>query len=143
MALAGTWRRNGLYEEIIDAARQEAGGVSHEAAERAVQATLQTLNERLPRGEARHILREPPVELRPWIYTETFGIDEFLTRVAQREETDIETALLHARGVFSASGDALGGEAVAYIAASLPQTFEPLVTEAQHRYLDIMPTGEF
>jgi uncharacterized protein (DUF2267 family) len=90
------------YEEIIDAARQEAGGVSHEAAERAVQETLQTLNERLPRGEARHILRELPAELRPWIYTETFGIDEFLV-VAQREETDIETALLHARGVFYAT----------------------------------------
>jgi uncharacterized protein (DUF2267 family) len=60
--------------------------VSHEAAERAVQATLQTPNERLSRG---------------------------------------------------------GGEAVAHLAASLPQSFEPLVTEAQHRYLDIMPAGEF
>jgi hypothetical protein len=36
-----------------------------------------------------------------------------------------------------------GGEAVAHLAASLPQSFEPLVTEAQHRYLDIMPAGEF
>jgi uncharacterized protein (DUF2267 family) len=135
------------YAEFIDAARHAAGNGSREAAERAVQSTLQTLAERLPRGEARHILRELPAELTPWIYTETdaepFGIDEFLARVAQREDTDIETALLHARGVFSALGDALSGEAVAHLAASLPQTFEPLVAEAQHRYLDIMPAGQF
>jgi uncharacterized protein (DUF2267 family) len=135
------------FEEIIDAARHAAGGVSYEAAERAVQSTLQTLAERLPRGEARRILRELPAELTPWVYTETdaepFGIDEFLARVAQREGTDIETALLHARGVFSALGDALSGEGVAHLAASLPQTFEPLVAEAQHRYLDIMPAGQF
>lgn len=135
------------FEEIIDAARHAAGGVSYEAAERAVQSTLQTLAERLPRGEARRILRELPAELTPWVYTETdaepFGIDEFLARVAQREGTDIETALLHARGVFSALGDALSGEALAHLAASLPQTFEPLVAEAQHRYLDIMPAGQF
>ncbi len=101
------------YEEIIDAARRAAGGVSHEAAERAVQSTLQKLAERLPRGEARHIPRELPAELTPWIYTETdaepFGIDEFLARVAQREDTDIETALRRARGGLSALGDALSG----------------------------------
>jgi uncharacterized protein (DUF2267 family) len=68
MALAGTRRRYGLRgNPRRDAARQEAGGVSHEAAERAVQATLQTPNERLSRG---------------------------------------------------------GGEAVAHLAASLPQAFE-------------------
>ena len=58
---------------------------------------LQTLAERLPRGEARHILAELPAELKPWVYTEAdaegFGIDEFLERVARREDTDIETAL--------------------------------------------------
>jgi uncharacterized protein (DUF2267 family) len=75
------------YAEFIDAARHAAGGGSREATERTVQSTLQTLAERLPRGEARHILRELPAELTPWIYTETdaepFGIDEFLARVAR------------------------------------------------------------
>jgi len=33
--------------------------------------------------------------------------------------------------------------AVAHLAASLPQTFEPLVAEAQQRFLDIMPADEF
>ncbi len=59
------------YEEIIEATRQAGGGLSQDTAERAAQATLQILAERLPRGEARHILQELPAELKPFIYTET------------------------------------------------------------------------
>ncbi len=92
-------------------------------------------------------MRELPPELIPWIYTQTdaaaFGIDEFLEQVATREGTDIETALRHARGVFFVLGDALSPEAVARLAASLPQTFDPLVAEAQRRDLELMPVGQF
>ena len=92
-------------------------------------------------------MRELPPELIPWIYTQTdaaaFGIDEFLERVATREGTDIETALRHARGVFFVLGDALSPEAVAHLAASLPQTFDPLVAEAQRRDVELMQAGQF
>ena len=135
------------YEEIIEAIGREAADLPPDVAKRAAQAVLQTLAERLPRGEARHILAELPAELKPWVYTEAdaegFGIDEFLERVAGREGTDIETALRHARAVFAALGRALDADAVAHLAASLPQTFEPLVAEAQQRFLDIMPADEF
>jgi uncharacterized protein (DUF2267 family) len=134
------------YEQIIQAVEQ-AGGLSREAAERAAQATLQTLADRLPRGEARHIQQELPAELKPWIYTETdaepLDIDGFLGRLAQRERTDPETALRHARAVFAALGRALSPEAVDHLAAALPQTYDPLIAEAQHRYLEIMPAGQF
>ena len=40
-------------------------------------------------------------------------------------------------------GRALDADAVAHLAASLPQTFEPLVAEAQQRFLDIMPADKF
>ena len=77
------------YEEIVAVVRQASGGIGSEAADRALQATLQTLAERLPRGEARHIVQELPAELKSWIYTETdaeaFDIDEFLVRAAKRE----------------------------------------------------------
>ena len=135
------------YEQIIDVIRREAGGLGNEAAERAAKAALQTLAERLPRGEARHILRELPAELKPWAWTDTdaaaFGIDEFLGRVAAREGTDIETALVHARAVFFALGVALSSEAAGHLAAALPQTFAPLVAEAQRRHLEIMPADQF
>jgi uncharacterized protein (DUF2267 family) len=135
------------YEEIIEAIGREAADLPPDVAERAAQAVLRTLAERLPRGEARHVLAELPAELKPWVYTEAdaegFGIDEFLERVAKREGTDIETALRHARAVFAALGRALDAAAVAHLAGSLPRTFEPLVAEAQQRFLDIMPADEF
>ena len=116
-------------------------------AQRAAQATLETLADRLPRAEARHILQELPAEMKPWIYTETeaagFGIDEFLDRVARREGTDHETALRHARAVFGALGQALSPDAVAHLAAVLPKTFDPLLAEAQGRIVDIMPASQF
>ena len=45
--------------------------------------------------------------------------------------------------MFFALGDALSPEAVAHLAASLPQTFDPLVAEAQRRDLDIMSADQF
>jgi uncharacterized protein (DUF2267 family) len=135
------------YEQIIELIRRAGGGLSSDEAERAAQVTLQTLAERLSRGEAIHILRELPTELKPWIYTATgaaeFDIDDFLIKVAEREDTDLESALRHARAVFFALGDALSPAEVAHLAASLPQTFDPLVAEAERRYLDIMPADQF
>ena len=135
------------YEQIIALIRRAAGGLSSEEAELAAHATLQTLAERLSRSEALAIGRELPAELKPWIYTvadpAAFGIDEFLGKVADREDTDVETALRHARAVFFALGDALSPAEVAHLAGCLPQTFDPLVAEAQRRYLDIMPADQF
>jgi uncharacterized protein (DUF2267 family) len=45
--------------------------------------------------------------------------------------------------VFFALGDALSPEAVAHLTASLRQTFDLLVAEAQRRDLDIMPVDRF
>jgi uncharacterized protein (DUF2267 family) len=137
------------YQEIIDAAARSAGGLDGEAADRAVQATLRTLAERLPGGEARHILQELPAELKPLVYKEegadaaAFGIDEFLRKAAEREGTDTETALQHTRGVFSALGDALSPEALTHLEASLPQTFAPLLAEARRGFVDMLPAGQF
>ena len=136
------------YQAIIEAIQRESGySLSSNAAERAAQAVLQTLAERLPPGEVRHVLEELPAQLKPWVYAEphgrAFDIDEFLDRVAKREGTDIETAFRHARAVFAVLGSALSAQEVAHLAASLPRTFEPLVAEAQNRFTDLMPADQF
>src|ERR1700744_2578317 len=123
---------------MIEAIQRESGwSLSSEVAERAAQAVLQTLAERLPPGEVRHVLQELPAQLKPWVYTETHGrafdIDEFLDRVAKREGTDIETAFRHARAGFAVLGSALSAQEVAHLAAGLPQPLEPLVAEARAR----------
>jgi uncharacterized protein (DUF2267 family) len=45
--------------------------------------------------------------------------------------------------VFAALGRALSSEAVEHLTAALPQTYEPLVAEAQFRYLEIMSADQF
>jgi uncharacterized protein (DUF2267 family) len=135
------------YEEIIELIGREAGGLPDDAAERAAEAVLRVLAARLPRGETRRLLQELPAEMKPWVYTEqdaeALDIDEFLDRIAKREDTDIQTALAHARAVFAALGQALSPETVTHLAASLPRTFAPLVAEAQGRFWDIMPASQF
>jgi uncharacterized protein (DUF2267 family) len=53
------------YEETVAVVRQASGGIGSDAVDRPLQATLQTLAERLPRGEARHIVQELPAERKP------------------------------------------------------------------------------
>jgi uncharacterized protein (DUF2267 family) len=69
------------YEKFVEVGGQASGGLGAEMAERATQATLQALAERLPRDE-----------LHLWIHAgtepERFDLDEFLDRVAKREGTD-------------------------------------------------------
>jgi uncharacterized protein (DUF2267 family) len=135
------------YQEIIELIGREAGGLPDDAAERAAESVLRVLAARLPRGEERRLLQELPAEMKPWIYTEkeaeAFDVDGFLDRVAKREDIDIETAFVRARAVFAALGQALSPDTVSHLAASLPQTFDPFVAEAQGRLVDIMPAGQF
>lgn len=135
------------YQEIIELIGREAGGLPDDAAERAAESVLRVLAARLPRGEERRLLQELPAEMKPWVYTEeeaeAFDVDGFLDRVAKREDIDIETAFVRARAVFAALGQALSPDTVSHLAASLPQTFDPFVAEAQGRLVDIMPAGQF
>jgi uncharacterized protein (DUF2267 family) len=135
------------YEDFIAEIRRESGDLDVRKVQRAAQATLQTLAERLPRPEAQHLFVELPDETKPWVRSASdagaFDIDEFLGRVARREGVDVETAFDHARAVFFALGDAIGPEEVEHVAAALPPTFEPLIAEAQHRSMNVMRADEF
>jgi uncharacterized protein (DUF2267 family) len=102
-----------------------------ERAQRAVEATLQTLAERIDAGEARDLAGELPDEVAPWLATSTpaerFDIGEFLRRVGEREGTDIETAERHAAAVFVALQRAVSPREFADLAAELPKDFTPLL----------------
>jgi uncharacterized protein (DUF2267 family) len=135
------------YEEFIRIIAHEAVLDDPDQAERAAQATLEILAERLSAGEALDLVEELPAELKPWIYPhggpQTYDADEFLRRVAQRLEVDLDTAQRRVRAVFYALGRALSPKEVTDLAADLPGDFEPFVAEAQGRFAQILPTAEF
>jgi uncharacterized protein (DUF2267 family) len=129
-------------EEIARVAR-----IDRDAAERAAHAVLQTLAERLSKGEAHDLATRLPPPLAAWLHTvtdaEPFGYDEFLRRVAEREGADLETAARHAKAVFWALGGLVGEDEANDLAAELPQDFAPLVAEAQRRFFDTVDLQQF
>jgi uncharacterized protein (DUF2267 family) len=120
------------YDEILTTIEQHAD-IGRQRAERAAQATLQTLAERISQGEARDVAAQLPPELAPWLGTDTdaegFDVDEFIRRVAEREEVDPETAERHARAVFVALRRALTPQEWADMKAELPTDFSLLLPD--------------
>jgi uncharacterized protein (DUF2267 family) len=122
------------YGEFVTTVEREAGLLRPEA-RRAVRAALETLGERLSGGEARDIAQRLPEQLRPFVSDgeepEPFGVEEYLQRVARREEVDEATAARHALAVFTALGRAVGRDEVEDMAAELPKDFALLVAAAE------------
>jgi uncharacterized protein (DUF2267 family) len=113
----------------------EVAGISRERAERAVEATLRTLSERITGGEVRQLRVLLPREMRPLLpvvpeEAERFGLDEFLRRVAEREGVDRPAAAEHARAVFVALGMAVAPGELKDVARQLPKEFDVLLDAA-------------
>jgi uncharacterized protein (DUF2267 family) len=94
------------HERFISTVQQMAR-LSWDEAQRATQATLATLAERLSSGGANDIAAQLPEELRGYLETDTdadgFSASEFIRRVAEREGVDdLDAAELHVRAVFDA-----------------------------------------
>jgi uncharacterized protein (DUF2267 family) len=126
---------------------QQKAGISREKAERAARATLQTLTERLSGGEARDLATQLPPELAPYLApkgdAQAFDVEEFLRRVAAREDVDVTTADRHTRAVFAALRRAIDEREIHDMAAELSSDFEPLVSEAEGRFFSLMAADEF
>ncbi|HTX32395.1 MAG TPA: DUF2267 domain-containing protein [Solirubrobacteraceae bacterium] len=103
---------------------------------RATRATLQTLGERIDRGQARRLAAELPPEIAPWIATPTpaegFDVDEFVDRVAAREGVDPITASRHVAAVFTALAQAISDREYAGLVAELPRRFAALLPRGPH-----------
>jgi uncharacterized protein (DUF2267 family) len=115
---------------------EQAAGIEREEAERAVDATLRTLAERITRGEAEDIALFLPRELRSALTSapepaEAFDIEEFVHRVAEREGVDDETAAEHARAVFTALGVAVAPGELRDMVAQLPADYDLLLAAAR------------
>jgi uncharacterized protein (DUF2267 family) len=135
------------YERFITIVEHKGGISTREEAERAARATLQTLAERIAKGEALDLAEQLGPQLGPWLHTdrndaERFGLEEFLRREAEREGTDLKTAERHARAVFSALGYTVSDDEIHDMVAELPGDFEPLIAEAERRASAILPVDD-
>ena len=90
-------------EQFIGEVKNLAELDSNEAAQKAVRATLETLKERLAGNEPSNLAAQLPPEIAPYVEGEgdgeSFPLDEFYDRVAQKEGVGRDEAAKHARAV--------------------------------------------
>lgn len=107
------------HDTFIGEVQNRAELASRGAALSASRATLQTLGDRIQEGEATDLAAQLSDELGRYLEehaatTESFGFDEFVERVADRDENvngtdndDLSAAAFHARTVIDVLSDAV------------------------------------
>ena len=120
------------YDEFIGQVRHRAGLSSHDEAERATRATLETLAERLVGGEAHDLASQLPPELAHSLQLPDAGIgakltlDEFFELVSEREGVDLPAAASHARVVIGVLTEAVSQGEIKDVRVQLPAAFAQL-----------------
>ncbi|MBW4558773.1 MAG: DUF2267 domain-containing protein [Trichormus sp. ATA11-4-KO1] len=122
------------YNEFITHVQSLAQSSSREEAERATRATLETLVERIPANEAKELAAQLPQELGECLLgreaesSESFGLQEFIMRVSQREDIEPTTTAIHVRAVFAVLQNAINPEKFAKFHAHFSHDYEELFT---------------
>jgi uncharacterized protein (DUF2267 family) len=142
------WR----YERFLTTIRAQAG-LDRDHAERAAMATLVTLAERITKARAQELAEDLPERLQDWLADakerpETFRVEEFVRRVAEREEVDPATAARHVRIVFRALARIAPAYEIDDLVDELPHEFEPLVGDIARQVVEgtepeVRTLGEF
>jgi uncharacterized protein (DUF2267 family) len=119
------------YETFEKAVAERAGIAGDEAGD-VIRATLETLAERLTRGEADDLAAQLPKQMKGWLTTgsgpaERFGLDEFVRRVGERAEIPPERAREAVRAVFKTLREAVTGGEFKDVMSQLPSEFSELV----------------
>ena len=115
--------------EFLDLVGGRAG-LPRSGAQRATDAALVTLSERITPRETHVLAAQLPRDLRPFVRaapgaTERFGADEFVRRVGAREGVDDGEAATHARAVLRTLDEAVAGD-LDYVRAQLSADYAPL-----------------
>jgi uncharacterized protein (DUF2267 family) len=111
------------YQEFLGQVQARARLPSPDAAVKATRATLMTLGERLLDPQAHHLAAQLPEELALMLEDrgqESFGFDEFIARVSEREHVSVPQATYHARVVLEVLGEAISPGSLDKLRNSMP-----------------------
>lgn len=121
------------HDEFIDLVHDRLDA-PREVAERAARATLETLGQRLPTGEAEDLAAQLPPPLSNFLQhtasqDEEFPVDEFYERVSELGDLDPEEAENLAKAVLAVLDDAVSAGQVSDLIAALPTDYGDLLAE--------------
>lgn len=120
------------YDQFIKHVQQEAQLNSREDAERATQATLETIKERIVGNEASQLAAQLPKELGQYLHGREgedggyFKFDEFCQRVSEKEGVEPSVAANHAKAVFTVLQQAVTPGEFADVRANFSDDYEEL-----------------
>ena len=121
------------YDEVINKVRDDANLVDRDQAATLTIATLELLGQRLAGREPAELAAQLPEGLKEPLSTntgaaETFDVDEFLRRLAEREGAEVtpEQARGHAQVVLATIGSFVSGEELDDVRAQLPAGYADL-----------------
>jgi uncharacterized protein (DUF2267 family) len=120
------------YNEFIVQVQRRANLDTPDEAELATGAVLETLAERLAGGEAKDLASQLPPEIAVYLQQpfagegESFSLDEFFTRVGEREGIDPADAAFHARVVLGLVSEVVTIGEIENVRAQLPADIRQL-----------------
>ncbi len=120
------------YDEFVAQVQKRASIDSREQAERAIQATLETLAERLVGGEPKDLAAQLPPELAIYLQQpfagagEDLQLDEFFEIVSQREDVPAVDAEFHARVVCGLLAEVVSIGEIENVRSQLPADIRQL-----------------
>lgn len=120
------------YDEFIKHVQSVAQMNSREEAERATQAILETIKERIVGDEAKDLASQLPKELGEYLRGregengQAFEMQEFIARVSEEEQVEPTVAATHVRAVFAVLQDAVTPGEFADFQANFSQSYSEL-----------------
>jgi len=119
------------YDTLVNRVAERAKADRDEAAT-ALVATLEVLGQRIGRGEREDLAAQLPPEVKRLVLQEQhagrrMSLNEFLQRIAEREDRDERTARRHATAVLRTLYDAVGEGEMKDVFAQLPPDYQILL----------------
>lgn len=118
--------------ETFEKTVSSRAGMPRDRARVLIRATLETLGERLTRGEADDLASQLPKQMKEWLNAgppeaERFGLEDFIRRVSERTRIPPEDARAAVGAVFKTLRDAVTGGEFKDVMSQLPEEFSQLL----------------
>jgi uncharacterized protein (DUF2267 family) len=123
-----------IVQDPVVARVAELASVDPPLARRAVEAVLETLAVRISEGEVEDLMARLPPDLASPLErglaesrkATRMSLQEFLERVAKREDVKMDDAERHARAVFAALSEVVSGKEIHDVESELPREYAQL-----------------
>ena len=130
------------YHDFLGEVQHRAEMAETQQAVTATRATLETMAERVHRGEVSDVAAQLPRELAVYLENaqekpERFSAQEFVKRVAAREEADLPDAAYHARVVLEVLGEALTPNEFTQLRGQFPADYNDLFEAGSKGEMDL------